>query len=476
MPGVPKVERCQGCKRRRVKPEEGSSPSASASVAAKDATGPWLKIRNYKPKETNSTNRNAPGYGFFRLSRQPSSTPTERLSSYLITQSSKSPDLIVNLAYLKHLPRRLSESPVLTNCLNVFCNCWSNFQRGLPPAQLIDARLYGLALRSLHAALNGPAQLRVETLTAMALLQRIEVLFDVERGNHQTIHSGGMIPLMIKKGPPSLDDPLDMHLAHEVQTTLAVHWLVHRGDNFMLRSPWIERLQEGAKRLGLEDNNKSDLNLSSFVVDAAIGRWPEFLHEMNDVHSNDDPIAAQGYAKTLQARLKHHFDQVYRLTAPVLKKAAEQRLIRDIPGGDTPNGFAYEFATLKAFDLSFSYCTVCLILKLMIHSLNVFQNIQDETVWSEYCLYCSQMTKYIPYLRNQGQLGAMLYISSFCLAFEGATETERVYMRQFILWTDDYRQRFPRGEQEADDYFIYVSKALTGRRNFVLTPRKDLHE
>lgn len=54
----------------------------------------------------------------------------------------------------------------------------------------------------------------------MTLLQRIEVLFDVERGNHQTIHSGGMIPLMIKKGPPVLDDPLDMHLAHEVQTTL----------------------------------------------------------------------------------------------------------------------------------------------------------------------------------------------------------------------------------------------------------------
>jgi hypothetical protein len=243
----------------------------------------------------------------------------------------------------------------------------------------------------------------------------------------------------------------------------------------MLRSPWIERLQEGAERLGLEDNN-SDLNLSSFVVDVAIGRWPEFLHEMNDIHTNDDPIAAQGHAKSLQARLKHHFDQVYRLTAPVLKKAAEQRLIRDIPVGDTPNGFAYEFVTFKAFDLSFSYYTVCLILKLMIHSLNVFQNIQDETVWSEYCLYSSQMTKYIPYLRNQGQLGALLYISSFCLAFEGATETERVYMRQFILWTDDYRQRFPRGEQEADDYFIYVSKALTGRQNFVLTPRKDLHE
>jgi hypothetical protein len=200
--------------------EEASSSSASASVTATDATGPWLKIRNYKPKETNTTGEDAPGYGFFRLSRQVSLTPTERLSSYLITQSSKSPDLIVNLAYLKHLPRRLSESPVLASCLNVFCNCWSNFQRGLPPAQLIDARLYGLALRSLHAALNGPAQLRVETLTAMTLLQRIEVLFDVERGNHQTIHSGGMIPLMIKKGPPSLGDPLDMHLAHEVQTTL----------------------------------------------------------------------------------------------------------------------------------------------------------------------------------------------------------------------------------------------------------------
>ncbi|KAJ4138616.1 hypothetical protein NW768_002466 [Fusarium equiseti] len=209
----------------------------------------------------------------------------------------------------------------------------------------------------------------------------------------------------------------------------------------MLRSPWIERLQEGAERLGLEDN-KSDLNLSTFVVDVAIGRWPEFLHEMNDVHSNEDPISAQAHAKDLQARLKHHFDQVYRLTAPVLKTATEQRLIRDILIGDTPNGFAYEFATFKAFDLSFSYYTVCLILKLMIHSLNMFQNIQDETVWSEYW----------------------------------STPEERVYMRQFILWTDDYRKRFPRGEQEADDYFIYVSKALTGRRNFVLTPRKDLHE
>lgn len=197
-----------------------SSSSSEARVRAYSTTGPWFKIHGYKSSTLNPSTGADYGRGFFRLTQQPSQTTTDRLSSHLITLSAKSPDLIINLGYFKHLPRRMNESPVLTSCLDVFCNSWTNFHLGLPPNQLIDANMYGRALRSLYAALDGPSQLRVETLTAMTLLQRIEVLFDTERGNHQTIHSGGMIPLMIKKGPPNLDDPLDVHLGHEVQVTL----------------------------------------------------------------------------------------------------------------------------------------------------------------------------------------------------------------------------------------------------------------
>ncbi|KAL4728001.1 hypothetical protein ACLX1H_004708 [Fusarium chlamydosporum] len=143
-------------------------------------------------------------------------------------------------------------------------------------------------------------------------------------------------------------------------------------------------------------------------MDIAIGRWPEFVHAMNDVYANDDSVLAQGQAVNLLSRLRDHFDEVYRSTAPLLQNMQRLRIMRDVSCGDAPNGLAYEFTTFKGFDVSLSYYTVCLILKLMMVSLNVFLGQPDEAVWSEFCLYCAQMTKYVPYLRQQGKLGSML--------------------------------------------------------------------
>ncbi|KAJ4252866.1 hypothetical protein NW762_010772 [Fusarium torreyae] len=359
-------------------------------------------------------------HGFFRLSQQPSPTPTDRLGSYLITQSAKSPELIINLAYFKHLPRRLNESPALANCLAVLCDSWTNFQRSIAPDRLIEPRLYGRALRSLHTALNGPKQLNVETLTAMTLLQRVEVLFDTRRGDHQTVHSGGMIPLMIKKGPPNLDDPLDIHLAHEVQDTLATHWLVHRGDNFLVQSPWVEHLRKAFERLIVDDDDGGLKIRTPFTVEIAFGKWPEYVHQMGDIKDNSDYSAARRQAADLQSHLSCLFDEVCESVRPLLATALREGIIREAQCSMSPKGLAYEFTTFKAFDMLLSYYTICIILKLMTYSLSVFQGCPNNTVWDEFRHYCSEMPKLVTYLRRQGKVACMLFVSSFCLPFEGA--------------------------------------------------------
>lgn len=159
-------------------------------------------------------------HNLFSLKQQPASTDTDRLTSYLVLQCGKFPDILANLIYMKYLPRRLNESQALYDCLNFFCDCWANYRSGCPPDRLIDLRLHARALRSLQHAIDGPQQLRLETFAAVILLHRVEILFDTVRGSHVTVHSGGIIALMTKRGPPKLDDPLDAYLLLDIQGPL----------------------------------------------------------------------------------------------------------------------------------------------------------------------------------------------------------------------------------------------------------------
>lgn len=144
-------------------------------------------------------------------------TRADQVAGTLVGHFEQSPVLIREFlllsGYFKHLPNRLGESAALRDCVELFTSSWANFRRGLPSDDLIDPKLYAKALRSLRHAINGKADLSCETLAAMTVMERWEIMFDNSRPLNWSAHRGGIIALMVARGPPKPEDEMDTLLA-----------------------------------------------------------------------------------------------------------------------------------------------------------------------------------------------------------------------------------------------------------------------
>ena len=170
--------------------------------------------------------RDAPGggasFGYMRLChRPPRSNPTTladhtalRLVGFL--EHDHLGDLLQSETYTKLLPSRLEKSIALRDAVSVYVSAWTNFQRGEPAEKVVPPVEFGRALRSLQLALDSPdTQLSSETLAATTMMERLESEFDRNRLMYQTVHLDGVRSLMLRRGPPKLNDELDVCLALE---------------------------------------------------------------------------------------------------------------------------------------------------------------------------------------------------------------------------------------------------------------------
>jgi hypothetical protein len=199
----------------RSPPKDCRSSKTPSPELVEDNGAPWHAIRNKKHHFKGAS------YGFFRVAQQPLATAHDHLAAQLIYEigEKSSGDAQLVLSYLRHLPVRLSQSRALFDSLTVFCDTWANYQRGDAPDKLINPRLYSRAIHTIQKAITGPLQLKAETLAAITTLQRMEILFDADRGSHRSIHYSGILALVQKKGPPNLEDALDVEIAIENQST-----------------------------------------------------------------------------------------------------------------------------------------------------------------------------------------------------------------------------------------------------------------
>lgn len=120
--------------------------------------------------------------------------------------------LLIESGCFTLLPARLGESTALRDCTALFASTWAKFRRGLSIEDVTDRQLYGKALRSLHSALN-KQQFNCQTLAAITVMERFEIMFDPGRPLNWSAHRKGMITLMATRGPPTSGDEMDIILA-----------------------------------------------------------------------------------------------------------------------------------------------------------------------------------------------------------------------------------------------------------------------
>jgi hypothetical protein len=121
-------------------------------------------------------------------------------------------NMLAHIDYVKYLPSRLQHSAALRDSLALFISALINSKRNVSPAEVVDRKLYGKAIRSLQYALNNSESLTCETLAATTILDRFEMAFD-GGSIYRAVHASGVRSLTMKRGPPNLENEMDVQLA-----------------------------------------------------------------------------------------------------------------------------------------------------------------------------------------------------------------------------------------------------------------------
>jgi hypothetical protein len=143
---------------------------------------------------------------------------------------------LAQLDVLSFIPQRLHVSPCLTDSVAFWCHLQLDTRRKLPKPSVATLHYYSKALQSLQSTLEGKNAYRTETLAAAVLLQRTTLPFHKMVKSDAIAHAKGISALVMQRGPPNLNDDLDVSLAIELCSNLVSSLHVPLSPSYLC--PW----------------------------------------------------------------------------------------------------------------------------------------------------------------------------------------------------------------------------------------------
>ncbi|KAL6786342.1 hypothetical protein J3E68DRAFT_447251 [Trichoderma sp. SZMC 28012] len=440
---------------------EASATSTSLQVSSSAPSHAIVAIRS----------RDIPGgatYSVLRLSQEPRpnlTTVADRVAATLVRHLENGPDnaFLLTAGHIKFVPARVGASSALRDCVALLCSTWTNFRRALSVEQLINPDVHGKALRSLQIALNDECrQLSTETLAAVTILERVEILFDARRPRHRALHGQGLYGLMLQRGPPRLGDELDTCLAFDNLGPLLALSLVEGKQVFYLTPQWRERMDE-ALRNSLDVPSE---RLDAYALDLHSSYWPSLVHQLRLVHNNPGAISMRKSAASLCGRVLKLVPQLRMLGENIVAKMRRLGNIVELPDSESPLGMKYHFGNMGSAQCWITYKMLSIVLNRILRDLAIIVNEPIALLDDEHTTLSRDICMCVAYIGTLGTLPAVSAQPPLFMAYEGVNETERAYLRNFIRQSNRFKRRLPQSDSALENFALNTAYALTGRENF----------
>ncbi|KAI1457956.1 hypothetical protein F4805DRAFT_467031 [Annulohypoxylon moriforme] len=343
MVGALKRNRCDTCRKRKVKCDECwpicgqckrsnrfCPPRSALKIVddgAKVRSAMQGKMTPY-PGRGDSSNSQSSGsilVGTNRnvnvdVNRPTPLTPSERLAFGLINSlqvDNQSYRLSVIGEFMWEVPRHLGRSDALdavTNCLIV---THKNVLDGGHQDSQIHPQSYNRALQSVRKAIIHPKSWSSsDTLCATILLHRLEAVFGTYPNFTIEVHAAGLAALLEKRGPPNSADKLDF------QTTVDSHISIQK-DCFLASPKWGLVLDE--------KNGRSDTQMIYYRLVREMTIWPTLVRENAQLQQGDLTINTNRVVEKGLCVL----EQLRRIDDDLTKLLSSQKLMGIKPSEDT---------------------------------------------------------------------------------------------------------------------------------------------
>ncbi|KAH8157529.1 hypothetical protein CIB48_g10715 [Xylaria polymorpha] len=403
---------------------------------------------------------------FTNLSKSIPWSPPEQLIAHLIAcldvARGTGYDLRILGAFLPLIPQHLDGgNTALGHAVELLLGAWTNSRRRLPPETWLDLRTYNRALRSLKAALDdGNEEHLNNTLAALCVLQKIEVLYDFTRGSNQENHAAGLIAVINRGSPAQPMTRMALHVTFES----IFHMLqedIRQGRESLFHTPeWMAALEEAI--------DKSDIGLVlkelyHIWVEATV--WPSLARLVRLLRQDpsDTMTAAELrlMATSLAEKLRHQDETI-------LASLTESGAIAVVENVTRPDLFpkCYDFADFPTAKLFSSHAMFSIITYRCLQEADRVLGHRDLSVEKQARRFSRRTWMAYPWLRNQTPL-AVDFTAALVFAYESGDEEEREFCIAGLREMDS-RHPSPIGEW-VEATIMANAKAYSGRLPFMKT-------
>ncbi|KAI1748473.1 hypothetical protein F4782DRAFT_542868 [Xylaria castorea] len=372
-------------------------------------------------------------------------------------------DLHILGAFLPLVPQHLGGGDTaLGHAIELLLGAWTNSRRGLPSDTWLDLRTYNRALRSLKAALDDANVEHLNnTLAALCVLQKTEVLYDFARGSNQENHAAGLIAVINKRGPARPMTKIALHVTFES----IFHMLqedIRQGRESVFHTPeWMAALKESI--------DESDVGLvleQLYRLWVEATAWPGLARLVRLLRQDpsDTMTAAELRlrATSLAEKLRHQDETI-------LATLAESRAITLVENVGCPDLFpkCYEFADFPTAKLFSSHAMFSIVTYRCLQEADRVLAHSDPSVEKQAREFSKRTWMAYPWLRNQTPL-AVDFTASLVFSYESGNEKEREFCTTCLTDMDSSRHPPPIGEW-VEATIMANAKAYSGRLPFIKT-------
>ncbi|KAI1200664.1 hypothetical protein F5X97DRAFT_331844 [Nemania serpens] len=372
-------------------------------------------------------------------------------------------DLRIVGAFLPLIPQRLiGGNMALCHAVELLLGAWTNSRQGLPSDTWLDLRTYNRALRSLKAALDDANMEQLtNTLTALCILQKIEVLYDFARGSNQENHAAGLIAVINKGGPAQPMMEMALHATFES----LFHMLqedIRQGRESDFHAPEWRRALEGA--IDASDIRCVLKHLYHLWVE--VTAWPGLARLVRILRRNpsDRIMAAELHLRaTSLAQLLRRQDET------ILTSLAESGAITKVENTARPDLFpkCYKFADFQTAKLFCFHALFSVITCRFLQEADLVLARRDPSVEKQAMRFSKRIWMAYPWFRNQTPL-AVDFTAALVFSYESGNEEEREFCMAGLREMDSSRHPPPIGEW-VEATIMANAKAYSGRLPFLRT-------
>ncbi|KAI0871644.1 hypothetical protein GGS24DRAFT_53364 [Hypoxylon argillaceum] len=394
-------------------------------------------------------------------------SPPDQVNARLVACLDAAPgtghDLRILGAFVPLIPQRMgSGNMALGHAVDLLLSAWSHSRRGLPSKEWLDLRTYNRALRSLKAALDdATVEQLTNTLTALCILQKIEVLYDFQRGSNQENHAAGLIAVINKGGAAQPRTAMALHVTFESIFHMLQEDIRQGRESDFHTTEWMTALKRA-----IDSNGVRPVLGHLYHLWVEVTAWPGLARLVRILRRNpSDTITATELHQraTSLAKLLQQRDET--ILASLMKSGA----IATVENTIRPDLFpkCYKFADFPTAKLFGFHALFSIIACRFLQEADRVLAQSDPFIEKQARRYSKRIWMAYPWLRNQVPL-AVDFTASLVFSYESGNEVEREYCIAGLRAMDSSRHPPPIGEW-VEATIMANAKAYSGRLPFIKT-------